>query len=476
MLQTVFDATMAAIMFQAGNPGLAVVGLSGGCDSAALLSLAKRWADSLEGRVRLVACHLNHRLRGDAADGDADFCRARAADLAIDYRERAVDVNELAREMRMGLEEAGRFARLRFFRDVIGDVPGIALTAHHADDQAETILLHLRRGAHRRGLGGMKRLAVLPVPPDRTIAVARPLLEIPKDRIVEFAKSRGLTWREDATNQDETFARNRIRHSVIPSLEAILPGFRERLLDKAKKVAAEEEYLTVSGRKLVTDLSSRENGGLLFRLQPMALDHPETLLYAFRHILEEEMGDRLPYGAVLSRLSVLAESGRVGEGLSLPGGVQVRREQDGLFFFYPEKMTETAEAEVMLPDPPFEISVNNLVITAQWRPLTGMPPGDDMLDPEVEWMNPLAIRWPLTLRPPHPGERFRPLGAPGARKLQDVMVDLKLPRRKRGDARVLADHAGAIWLWPYRLAHRVRLPGSQLKALRMSIRAKDEEP
>lgn len=476
LMQIAFDASMAKIIAQAGLPDRVVVGFSGGVDSVALLDLAKTWADGLGVPVRLVAAHLNHGIRGADADADEEFCRDFSARLNVEFRAEKVDVPGLARERRLGLEEAGRLARLAFFLRVGGGGKPLVLTAHHADDQAETILLHLRRGAHRRGLSGMKAVSALPVPPDQSILVGRPLLAFPKADIARYAAGRGLSWREDATNADESFARNKIRHSIIPALESILPGFRNRLLAKAETLAAEEEALSRAAKAVVDANSRRENGGRLFRLDGGALEQPERLLYAFRHILEEELGGRLPYGALLSRLAVLAESGKTGDGLSLPGGLQVRREQDGLFFHFPGKeQPGGAAAEIVLPDPPFEIEANGLVVKAEWLPLAGQPPGDDMLDPEVEWMNPAAIKWPLTLRPPSPGERFRPLGAPGSRKLQDVMTDLKLPQRKRGEARVLADHVGAIWLWPYRLAHRVRLEGIQVKALRVSIREKEAE-
>ena len=468
---------MADIMRDARQPRLIVTAFSGGVDSVALLDLVNNWlvhnhdADLPE----LVAVHLNHGLRGGEADGDAEFCRGWAQDLDIRFRSKKVDVQELARNEGLGLEEAGRLARHRFFAEIVGKRRALVLTGHHADDQAETILLHLRRGAHRRGLSGMRALTSIQVSPECRLSVGRPLLDVPKADILAYAAMRHLTWREDASNSDIRFERNNIRHRLIPDLEATLPGFRDRLLAKAKQLAVEEADLTGAGAELAGSLCRREENGVLFRLSADAFADPERLLYAFRHVLEEEMDGRLPYGAVLSRLAVLAETGRLGEGLTLPGRLQVRKEQDGLFFFLPGFFGKTndmppGEMEFILPDPPFEVRAGALLIKAEWRTLTGSPPDDDRVDPEVEWMNPEALVWPLRLRPPLPGERFRPLGAPGSRKLQDVMVDLKVPRRKRGEARVLADHAGAIWLWPYRLANRVRLvDGVLVKALRIGM-------
>jgi tRNA(Ile)-lysidine synthase len=218
----------------------------------------------------------------------------------------------------------------------------------------------------------------------------------------------------------------------------------------------------------VEKLAGREKDGLLFRLEAEAFLDPERLLYAFRHLLEEEMGARLPYGAVLSRLAELAKSGGMGESLSLPGRLQARKEADGLFFFFPGRVAAPA-GETILPDPPFAVRVGDLAVTAQWLPQAGAPPGDDRLDPMVEWLNPAALRWPLRLGPARPGDRFHPLGAPGSKKVADYLSDHKVPQRKRGQVVTLSDHAGIVWLWPHRLAHRVRVEGVMVKALRISI-------
>lgn len=470
MIQDDFAAAMERIIAMSGKPDLIVSALSGGMDSVVLLHAALDWKKRRLPGARLVAAHLNHRLRGEDADGDQKFCRDVCTALGVELMVRAVDVFSVARERRLGIEECGRLARYRFFHDLCVELSGrnaLVLTGHHADDQAETILMHLRRGAHRRGLSGMREYAELPVPPDLVLRVGRPLLTLVRQRLAAYAFSHRLKWREDETNQDPSYTRNRIRHRIIPALENLLPGFTERLIVRAESIARKEEEMAGKGRRLAEGLSRRENGGRFFRLSTEAFDDPERLIYALRFIVEEEMGNLLPYGAVLSSLSELAKLGRTGEALSLPGRLLARREQDGLFFYFPE--AEAEETEVILPDPPFDIVVNGLSVSASWLPTSGIPPEADMLNPEVEWFNPAAIRWPLRLRPPKPGERFRPLGAPGARKIQDILVDVKSPRRKRGMSRVLADHAGAIWLWPYRLANRVRLTGVITKALRVSI-------
>ncbi len=466
MLTRLFREAMERILAAGGAPGTVVAALSGGLDSVVATHLLARNRDILPAGSRLVAAHLNHGLRPEAAPDQA-FCRHFAERMGMDLAVRRCDVASLAKADHLGLEEAGRLARYRFFHDLAGP-EGLVVTGHHAGDQAETILMHLRRGAHRRGLAGMRECAVLPFPPGLAMRVGRPLLAVHRAAIHQYALAHGLAWRTDASNDDNAFTRNRIRNRIIPALEAILPGFQRRLLARAEELAREEDALTRAGAALAERLTRREAGGRFFRLDEGASAGRESFLYALRHVAEEEMGARLPYGAVLSRLSELAERGRLGETVSLPGRLRVRREADGLFFFFPGREGD-AYAEVVLPDPPFRIVAYGLEISAEWRESAGAPPPEDGNDPDVEWLNAAAIRWPLRLRAPREGERFRPLGAPGSRKVQDILVDAKVPRRQRTLPRVVADYAGIVWLWPVRLAQRVRLPEMPGRALRMHI-------
>ncbi len=469
MLACLFRDALGRILRLCGTqPATLVAALSGGMDSVVAAHLLSQCADSLPDGCRIIAAHLNHRLRTEA-DEDETFCREYAQHLNIPFASRQTDVAALARTEQLGLEEAGRLARYRYFHE-LGGAHALVITGHHADDQAETILMNLRRGAHRRGLSGMRELSAIPVPPGATVRIARPLLAVDRAALHHYALAHRLAWRTDATNADDAFTRNRIRNKIIPMLESILPGFKQRLLERAEATARQEDVLSRAGADFAAGQTRREANGRFFRIDGAALDAPERLLYAFRHVVEEEMGARLPYGAVLTRLSELAAGGRLGETLSLPGRLRVRRERDGLFFFFPGVGGGDGYTEVVLPDPPFRIVAYGLEITAEWGETAGVPPREDMVDPDVEWLHPAAIRWPLRLRPPFEGERFRALGAPGSRKIQDMIVDAKLPRRKRSLPRVLADYAGAIWLWPLRLAERVRLPGTPGRALRMRIR------
>lgn len=452
----------ARVMDAAHVDGPIIVALSGGLDSVALLHFTRAWQPNSP----LLAAHVNHRLRGADADADAAFCRALAGRLGFEYHEHTADAALTAKNEGVGVEEAGRRIRYRFFRELAGQ-SGVVLTAHHADDQVETILLNLRRGAHARGLAGMRENNVVTVPPNVSARVVRPFLGVRKMEIEEFARSHGWEWCEDATNIDVHYSRNRIRRRIVPILEKLAPGFSERLLGRAEAMRADDDKMSEFARNFLSKASRHECGGLFLDHALAASLEPETMSYAIREIVEAESGRLLSGKNVIADLRTLLLTGQLNETIPLPGGLHVRKEYDGLFFFFPEAIVQ--DAVIPLPPAPFTVEANGIVVEAAWIPEGETMPDSDRGDANVQWLNPKVIQWPLCLRPPLTGERFQAMGAPGSRKIHDLLVDMKVPRRKRGTARVLADQEGALWVWPLRTSERARLPQPKGPALRVCI-------
>ena len=216
------------------SPGRGVLAaVSGGPDSVCLA----HWL-SIQGRKNnftVAILHVNHGLRGRAAERDADFVRALGARLGLRVYVVHADVRARARKSGQGLEQAGRQERYRALitRARRGRFNAVA-TGHQLDDQAETVLLHLLRGTSLEGLGG--------IPPVRALApgieLIRPLLPLTRMEILTYLEIHGLDWREDKTNSDPKFTRNWVRRDVLPLLESHAPGVKTRLSDIAAKVRA----------------------------------------------------------------------------------------------------------------------------------------------------------------------------------------------------------------------------------------------
>jgi tRNA(Ile)-lysidine synthase len=286
-----------------------VVGVSGGADSTALLDalawIAKRQA------FRLVAAHLDHGLRAESAE-DAAACETLCRGLDVPLRLGRADVRARARRERAGLEDAARQERYSFLREVMRQEQAVAIAVGHTlDDQAETVLLRLLRGAAATGLGAMR---------PRSGDVLRPLLRVSRSEVLNHLANRDLTWREDPTNQDLAIARNRVRHEVLPLLAGLNPGIASTLARSASVLADEADLAAVAGSDLLDRIGRAEGEALLIDRAGLAAAHPAAARAAIRQALNG-LGGLADISAVhVERLLDLAGAPRAsGRRVTLPG-------------------------------------------------------------------------------------------------------------------------------------------------------------
>jgi tRNA(Ile)-lysidine synthase len=235
-----------------------ILAVSGGADSIALLDILARFGD----RLSLVVAHFNHQLRGAASDSDAAFVKVAALSRGLPFRPGSLDVAAAAARANLSVEVAAREARYTFLAQtaVAEDAHWIA-TAHHADDQAETVLLRLLRGTGTTGLRGMAALSSLPGHPG--LRLWRPLLLAPRADIEAYCQERELPFCADASNSDTRVLRNRVRHELIPYLETYNPGIRKVLARMADNAAADAEIIDGAARVALEGM--RRTGGAFDR-------------------------------------------------------------------------------------------------------------------------------------------------------------------------------------------------------------------
>ena len=301
-----------------GAPGRGetlVVGLSGGADSVALTdalaSLRRRRG------FRLVAAHLDHGLRPGSAE-DAAFCHALCEALEVPLRGGSARVRERAESEKGGLEQAARRERYSFLRRVkVDEGASFVAVAHTLDDQAETLLLRLLRGAGATGLAGMR---------PRSGDLLRPLLAVSRAHVVEHLHERGLSWREDPTNQDTALLRNRVRHELLPYLEERFnPRVREALARTAGLLADEAGHMGREAEALVARIASREEGALVLERQPLGAASPAVARAAIRLALSQSGGlEGVEQGHVERLLGLVRSKAPSGRRLAIPGGREAR--------------------------------------------------------------------------------------------------------------------------------------------------------
>ncbi|MBI4786133.1 MAG: tRNA lysidine(34) synthetase TilS [Chloroflexi bacterium] len=463
-----------------------VVAVSGGPDSLALLHALRALRDEL--RITLHVAHLNHQLRGAESDADAEFVANLAREWKLPATVEARDVAAFAREKRLSLEEAARHTRYAFLAEVARRVGArVIAVAHNADDQVETVLMHLLRGAGLAGLRGMLYEFVIRNSEfviDNAITekgitndelrIARPLLDVTRSEIESYCKQNGLTPRFDRSNLDTTFFRNRLRHEVLPYLETLNPNLREVLRRTARVLADDYDFLLAQTREAYGQFAREDEGAITFALARWRGLHPAlqrgTLRLAVQQ-LRNELRD-VDWTHVEAARRVAMEKG-AGAKATLPHGLM-------LVVGYDDFVVADATREPLLPDWPF-LTVERIALPL---PSVVELPGSEWVAVVERAASPLKVndRWTalldadkiegeLALRCRRAGDRFEPAGLAGhSKSLHEFMIDEKILSAARDRLPILVAGDRILWVCGWRVDERARVTQDTQDVLRVTIR------
>ncbi len=451
--------------------GSLLLAVSGGPDSLALLHLMKRLRDADYHALSLHAAHLHHGMRGEEAEEDCRFVASEAARLGVGFLTRRTDVPELARLRGIGVEQAGRDARYEFLLESARRLGAerVAL-GHQADDQAETVLMRARRGTGPRGAVGIpcvRRAGEL--------FIVRPLLDCTRAEIEAFLADSGLRGRLDATNLSADYLRNRMRSRILPALkrewgESLQPQLCA-LADAAQRLRAQAERLCAPCRS-IGRLSEAGVEADVRALLPLR----DSLLPDLMRAWLEEAGiwsktlTRKDY----ARLAQLLAPGLSEGAVDLPGGLTARRCRDTLTIQRakkesiggarsPHRAQEEFPATALAESGPTDLGCRGRMEAE--RIAGGLELLARRASPLEEYVDFDRLTGKLEVRAPRPGDRMRPLGAPGRRKLQDILTDLHIPPWRRKRLPVLTANGEPVWIVGVRIAEEVRLTQRTTRAL-----------
>jgi tRNA(Ile)-lysidine synthase len=446
-----------------------VVGVSGGPDSLALLHLLVH--GGLHPAGKLLAAHLNHQLRPSAGP-ESIYVRELCRRWGVASRLGTTDVRSLVASDGLSLEEAARTARYRFLAQTAREVGARAVAVgHHADDQAETVLMHFLRGSGLAGLRGMRPVSPMPGAPH--LNLLRPLLSATRAEILAYCQAHDIRPVWDESNQDTTFLRNRLRHELLPLLESYNPQIRQRLVHTAEVLAADYELLQELRQEAWSQVLLAQGEGWLrvdlagWRALPLALQRA-TLRHAV-HTLNPLLRDVTFRPVEAARQ--LALSGDVGSQAVLPGRMTLTVEYDSWLLALPE-------ADVPPLSLPQLDQVGSLPVPGRFPLANGWyleTVIHDTLPQETIATNPdrwtayvsLARAGSCVVRGRRLGERFQPLGLAGrSASLKDVMINRKIPADLRPRWPIVANEAHVVWLVGGGIDERVRVrPGEPVLAI-----------
>ena len=442
-----------------------LAGISGGPDSVCLLFVLHMLQKELD--FELMAVHVNHGLRGKESDQDQRFVERLCEEHGIPLRCSFQEVRERAKKEKLTLEEAGRLCRYEVFeREAKQYGCNRIAVGHHGDDQAETMLFHLFRGTGIKGLMGME--------PKRG-RIIRPLLCVERREILEWLREQKLSWREDSSNQEETYTRNRIRHTILTcAKEQINGGAVRHMIQTANELSEIEHFLeeaTINAFRLC--VREEEEGSFLHeeafgQLQPLLKGR------LIRFCLSKQGGGLKDIERQHIRMVEELFEKQTGSRLCLPGGRKAIRKYGGVYLGWEAEEEKTGKPEELLA---VEIPGICQVMGKIWRFSLENAQKNQIIPEKMytKWFDYDKIENYPAIRGRKPGDYLEINRNHGHKKLKDYLIDRKIPSKDREELLLLADGSHIIWIPGMRISERYKVTEDTRQILKVQIYGGEED-
>jgi tRNA(Ile)-lysidine synthase len=435
-----------------------VVAVSGGPDSTTLLVSLARLRDNLH--IELTAAHFNHMLRSEEeAAADLDFVRSVASALDISVGHGGGDVRAWARAEHKSIEDAARQLRYTFLADKANEASAsVIVTGHTIDDQAETILLHLIRGAGLDGVAGMRRRSAWPFGTGPELA--RPLLSLRREDTEKYCRDVGLSPRKDPTNDVPIATRNRLRRDVLPLLRKLNPNIDEAIARLGASAARDADYLDDLATHHLARIATLAPGLASSARADLLLAGPALAARVLRLMFAHVSGTAADLEA--SHIDALFESlSQPPATVSLPGSITAIIDSPSLVVRRGEAKPVKRIRETRLAVPG-RTSVDGYVFEAD---VVAVPVDLHRGDPYEAFLDADTAGADLTVRCRRPGDRLRPLRLGGEKKLQDILVDAKVPAAERDSVPLVCSGDQIVWVVGHCIDERYALTVQSRRAL-----------
>ncbi len=454
-----------------------MVGVSGGPDSVALLHFLLLLSSPFS--LKLAVAHLNHCLRREESDNDAEFVASLARKLNLPFYVQKVDVAQYRKEKKLSMEEAARCVRYDFYQSVVtkNGYNRIAL-GHNYDDNAEQVLMNILRGSGPLGSSG--------IPPVRDHWIIRPLIQVTRFEIIKFLDQRGLKYRLDGSNLDPKYMRNSVRLHLIPLLKS---SYNPKIIDALNRfgsIAKSEEEWT---EKITDELFEKtvlktEANGVTLSVSRINTVHLAAQRRIIRKAIERVKGDLRRIGFVHTKSVIrLVQKGPLDGRLDLPDCIKVRRKGDELVFSRGTMGTRNRHSEpgsVRIISFEYTIKRPQNIFIKEIDAYMKFSEMDIKDLPDLRrtgqrkaFFDKDCVNFPLVVRNFRPGDRFQPLGMKGRKKLKNFFIDMKLPGKDRIKCPLLLDRGEIIWVAGHRIADPVKITSSTRKVIKIQMSPDD---
>jgi tRNA(Ile)-lysidine synthase len=418
-----------------------LVGVSGGADSLCLLDALHKLAP--QAGWEIFAAHLDHQFRGEESAQDAEFVQAFCAQRGIPCRLQRKNLPEIIKETKLSPEQAARMVRYDFFHETakLWAIHKLAL-AHHANDQAETVLMRVLRGTGTWGLAG--------IPPSREekgLTIIRPLLNFYKTELEMYCVDNGLVPRLDSSNLKTIYRRNFLRLQVIPMLEEkVNPSLTGALVNLADIAETENDYLDGECEKALKEIiKSKENNkiiikGKLFLACHLALQR-RMIKLIFTYLLDQ--CENIGYVHVNQLIRWIQEGRSTGQ-MDLPGGLKALKEYEDILFLtdhHPSYNIAPYRYEVAIPDSLYVKEWNGWITTK-----ISSASVRERLSHTTAYFDADQLPGMLTVRSRQPGDRMSLYGTNGTKKIKDLFIDAKIPPRIRDAIPIILAGDEILWI------------------------------
>ncbi len=429
-----------------------IIGISGGIDSVTLLDILLHLRKIYT--IEVILAHVNYRLRGQESDNDEKFVRELAVRHGLPCFIHTAETKKLQRETKQTLQETARNIRYSFFDNLKKSLKADRIvTAHTADDNAETMLLNLFRGS---GLEGMTGIPVC------RGDIIRPLLCVTRKEIVEYGKSRKLKFREDSSNKKDDYTRNFVRHKIVPAItKRINPSLAETLLETSEIFDANAHYVNKEIDSFFPNIVDKQDD--LYRISVHPIQKEDLFIQQMiAHRILSFIGCEPSFRAINSLLDLLEnQKGK---------RFEISKEWDA----------ERLEHEILITKKinpkEFSFSLNNegtiaaenFIFSIKKSPVPGNKAHHH---PSIEYVDASRVHFPIVVRSWCHGDAFVPLGMKGTKKLSDFFADQKLSSKDKKTIPVIESGSNIMWIAGYRLDDRFKLTQKTKNAYQLTITA-----